>query len=201
MCEKVLGKRAFCGFASLTAGARWTARLLEPSRVGVRAPRRRGVQLTWPGTLLDPISRSSIGLPGDNLLSRNSRDKNMRAFTAASMPRWLLALLAIVALTVSPVNALAAQLGCASMSSVQSMTMAMPMPAPPANEHSKGCCERDAKACISACVDMCGVVASLPVPVDLPDQTVSSYSPESLIQQAFRPHEPGRRDRPPKHHA
>jgi len=113
------------------------------------------------------------------------------------MPR-LLALLAALALTFSPLNAAAAAEACAHME---------PAAAPAADEASAmaamPCCDPDTSApmdaaCAAACVAMAGMAADLPqaVAVEPRGQAWARYVP--LPTRVLRDHVPSRLKRPPR---
>lgn len=112
----------------------------------------------------------------------------------------LLALFAVLALALSPLNAAAATSACAHMEQT-------PAAAEPANAASEmaymPCCDPDPSApmdpgCAAACVAMAGVVADLPqaVATESRSQAWARYVPAAT--RVLRDHPPSRLERPPR---
>lgn len=110
----------------------------------------------------------------------------------------LLALLAVLALALSPLNAVAATRACEHMD-----TAAVAGPADGASMADMPCCDPDPfapmdPACAAKCVVMAGVVADLPTPlgVDRPAATWTVYAVPAA--QSLHPHPPPPLERPPR---
>lgn len=112
----------------------------------------------------------------------------------------LLALFAVLALALSPLNAAAAADACAHME----QTAAAAQPADAASAMADmPCCDPDPSApmdpgCAAACVAMAGVVADLPQPVATESraQAWARYAPPAT--RIWRDHPPSRLERPPR---
>jgi hypothetical protein len=123
--------------------------------------------------------------------------------------RLFLALMAVVALLVSPVAAAAAQYACDGNSASGRSAMAMPsMPeAEPASAHQSSadpCCDHggthkmDAKSCALACATSCAATAVLPCASPVSELAFSATQLTPARSDTPRPYEPSRLIRPPK---
>jgi hypothetical protein len=128
--------------------------------------------------------------------------------------RYLLALMAVLALLVNPVAAAAAQVACATsqamspMDAPQGAKAAMPGMAhqagPAAQATADPCCDHsggakmDDKACALACASACAVVVALPyTPISL--ALAYSRAPHIPAPAVWaKPHDPLGLERPPK---
>jgi hypothetical protein len=124
--------------------------------------------------------------------------------------RFVLALLAVLSLVVSPVTAAAAQAAC-SRHADQAVTD-MPMGDMPVMHQSNGqkgdpCCDhskdqgkskQQSSDCIQACAAMCGVVAALPsTPAISPVRRIE-LAPMPTALASLHSREPSRLERPPR---
>lgn len=120
--------------------------------------------------------------------------------------RHVFALLAVLALLISPVTAVAAQQACAQaapdmmagmqMSSAQT-DHAGQASADPCCDHGKKAPAGDNKACAQACASMCAVSAALPVQI-LGVPVFRSTLAYATKVDALRAHSVPRAERPPK---
>lgn len=120
--------------------------------------------------------------------------------------RFVLALLAVIGLLLSPAAAAAAQAACHGHDGQAMMSMPMgDMPgmsqpdghkADPGKDQGKS--KQDPMSCMQACATMCGVAAALPAvsAASLASAAHSVLQPARMA--SFKPHEPSRLERPPK---
>jgi hypothetical protein len=118
--------------------------------------------------------------------------------------RHLLAILAVLALLISPMSVAAAQVECAKAGPEAMASMDAPTAkATDVAKTSHDCCDEnqksphDGKSCAQICVAMCATIAALPTSeIQLP-----AIAPMRLMAAASNPlrdHAPPRDERPPK---
>ncbi len=123
--------------------------------------------------------------------------------------RIVLALLAVLALLVSPVTAAAAQVACDENSPSATSTMdisAMPEMGHASDPHAAAdpCCDHggphkmDLKTCALACATSCAVTAVLPDPIIVSELAFSAALLTPARSATARPYEPSRLMRPPR---
>jgi hypothetical protein len=123
--------------------------------------------------------------------------------------RFVLALLAVIGLLLSPAAAAAAQASCQDHGG---QMMSMPMAGMPGmsqgdSQKADPCCDhgksqgqpkhRDMN-CMQACATMCGVFAALPAVAMFPLAAAEHVAFRPAIVASLKPHEPSRLERPPK---
>lgn len=122
--------------------------------------------------------------------------------------RFLLALLAVIGLLVSPATAAAAQAACHGHGEA---AMSMAMPDMTGMDHADGkpdpCCDpakdqakskHDAMSCIAACIAMCGIPAALPNTPAAISMKPEHGAPAPARTASLKPHEPDGLERPPR---
>jgi hypothetical protein len=123
--------------------------------------------------------------------------------------RVLLALMAVLALAVSPVTAAAAQVACNPAGAFVGSVMDMPgmsgMEQPSAPQSSTDpCCDHggshkmDAKSCALACAMSCASAAVLPSTVPFSELAFSAAQLTPIHSASPRAYEPSRHRRPPR---
>ena len=120
--------------------------------------------------------------------------------------RFLLALLAVMALLISPVAASAAQLSCAQDETSASAMSDMPMTAQSgaAKASADPCCDHgkshkmDQKSCALACANACAVAAALPSALSSSIMHFAAAQLNPARASAAHPFEPPGLIRPPK---
>jgi hypothetical protein len=123
--------------------------------------------------------------------------------------RFLLVLLAVIGLLLSPAAAAAAQAACQDHGGAM---ISMPMGDMPGMSQADGqktdpCCDpskdqgkskHDPMSCMQACAAMCGVVAALPAVSAAPLTPAVRLALQPARVASLKPHEPSRLERPPR---
>ena len=135
-------------------------------------------------------------------LSNGGDTANALRYREAMISR-LLALLAVLALLVSPLNAMAAQVSCDDM--MAGDTTAAPAAAMAAMDMQPGgdpCCDhgngQSGKACLHACITMAGACATLPSDIGPAAVVWARFTTATPTATAARSHDPTAAERPPR---
>lgn len=122
--------------------------------------------------------------------------------------KWLLALLAVIGLLLSPAASAAAQVRCHEQGGMMTMAKAgMPGMVQADSQKADPCCDpgkhqsqtkHDEMSCVQTCAAMSGVVAALPSMPFALIAPANAGAPEPARFASLKPHEPNQFDRPPR---
>lgn len=155
------------------------------------------------------MQRRYLMNPEQAALANSSDIASAEAILCGSM-RFVLALLAVIGLLLSPAAAGAAQAACHDHDGQMMMSMPMgDMAGMSQGDTPKGdpCCDpgkdqgkskHDPMSCMQTCAAMCGVVAALPVVSTAPLSPPAHSALQPARMASLKPHEPSRLERPPK---